>query len=100
MLHTTVQNLHQALSKDDVRTGLVEGIAQVTGIPLSTFYGDAPPVAIARGANAEAVAGNNNHIIAHTSRFLDELAAQRKMTERSQEQIDRLLGIIESISKK
>lgn len=97
LLNTTVQNLSQLLSKDDVRTSLVESISEATGIPMSVFYGEAP-VAIANGANSEAVAGNNNHTTVQTARFLEELAAQRKVTEKSQEQIDRLLGIIETIS--
>lgn len=33
------QNLSNMLGKDDVRTGLIERIAAVTGIPVLEFYG-------------------------------------------------------------
>jgi len=91
------QNLNAALSKDDIRTGLLERISEATGLPVSLFYGDTN-IATASGENASAVAGNNNHVNTTDGDFLKELAAQRKLTEKSQEQIDRLLGVIEKLS--
>ncbi len=35
---TSVQNIGALLSKDDVRTGLLEDISRVTGIPLTDFF--------------------------------------------------------------
>lgn len=35
---TTVQNIGSLLSKDDVRTGLLEDISKATGIPLQDFF--------------------------------------------------------------
>lgn len=35
---TSVQNIGSLLSKDDVRTGLLEDISRVTGIPLTDFF--------------------------------------------------------------
>ena len=93
------QNLFALLAKDDVRTSLVERISEVTGLPVSFFYGDTN-IATATGENASAVAGNNNHVNTKDGDFLKELAAQRKLTEKSQEQIDRLLGVIEKLSTK
>lgn len=37
MLNTTPQNISNLMSKDDIRTGLLEDIARVTGIPLESF---------------------------------------------------------------
>lgn len=91
------QNLFALLAKDDVRTSLVERISEATGLPVSLFYGDTN-IATASGENASAVAGNNNHVNTKDGDFLKELAAQRKLTEKSQEQIDRLLGVIEKLS--
>ena len=91
------QNFSALLAKDDVRTSLVERISEVTGLPVSLFYGDTN-IATASGENASAVAGNNNRISAPGPDFMKELAAQRKLTEKSQEQIDRLLGVIENLS--
>lgn len=41
------------------------------------------------------VAGNGNHVNSETSRFLEEIAAQRRLTEKALEQYDRLLSVIE-----
>lgn len=98
MIGESSQNFSAALAKDDVRTGLVEKIAEATGLPLSVFYGDGD-VAIANGDHSMALAGHNN-VDMQTGRFLDELAAQRRMTETSQSQVDRLLTIIENLQKR
>lgn len=50
------------------------------------------------GDNNTAVAGNGNHV--NASSLIEELTAQRKLTEKAQEQIDRLLSIIEKITNK
>lgn len=99
------QNLFAALAKDDVKSGLLERIAEATGLPIAVFYGDSS-MGNGSGNQASIVAGNNNNINTQQDAFLRELAAQRKLTEKSQEQteksqeqIDRLLGIIEKLSE-
>lgn len=92
------QNLNAALNFDDIRTGLLERIAEAIGKPVSFFYGDTN-IATASGENSTAVAGNGNKVDTKADKFLQEIAAQRKMTERSQDQIDRLLGIIENFKE-
>lgn len=47
--------------------------------------------------NGNAV-GNNSVNTATDAKLIAEIAAQRRLTEKSQEQIDRLLGIIEKLS--
>ena len=98
LLGESQQNLNAALSKDDIRTGLVERISQVTGLPIAVFYGDSS-MGNGSGNQSSIVAGNNNHINTQQAEFLRELSAQRKLTEKSQEQIDRLLGVIEKLSE-
>lgn len=98
LLGESQQNLNAALSKDDIRTGLVERISQVTGLPIAVFYGDSN-MGNGSGNQSSIVAGNNNHINTQQAEFLRELSAQRKLTEKSQEQIDRLLGVIEKLSE-
>ena len=93
------QNLFSLLGKEDVRTSTIERISEVTGLPISMFYGGSS-IALTSGENSPAVSGNNNHVGTQPDRFLDELAAQRALTEKSQEQIDRLLGVIERLSGK
>ena len=70
---TTIQNIGSLLSKDDVRTGLLEDIVRETGIPMSAFYpelGDVP----------------------------QDMGEVSKMLAKKDEQIDRLLTILEKIS--
>lgn len=98
LLGESQQNLNAALSKDDIRTGLVERISQVTGLPIAVFYGDSN-MGNGSGNQSSIVAGNNNRINTQQAEFLRELSAQRKLTEKSQEQIDRLLGVIEKLSE-
>lgn len=53
------------------------------------------------GDNNTQVIGDGNHINNPTTldKAIDEIAAQRKLVEKSQEQIDRLLSIIEQMNK-
>ena len=54
------QSLNQMLSASDIKTGLVDRIAKVLSVPISSLYGeDKEQNAIASG-NGIAVAGNNN----------------------------------------
>jgi len=98
LLGESNQNLFAALGKEDVKSGLIERISQVTGIPVASFYGDTT-MGNGSGNQGSIVAGNNNHINTQQDEFLRELAAQRRLTEKSQEQIDRLLGVIEKLSE-
>ena len=88
-------NLSQMLSKDDVRTGLVERISEVTGIPLAIFYG--LPTAT-MSVNENQVAINNSQV--NSAKLIDEVAAQRRLTETAMEQNSRLLRIIENMQLK
>ena len=97
MLGESQQNLNSMLSKDDIRTGLLERISEATGLPIAMFYGDSA-INANLGNYSSAVTGNNIQVNTSTGEFLKELAAQRKLTEKSQEQIDRLLGVIEKLS--
>lgn len=100
------QNFSSLLSKDDIRSSLIERIADATGLPISAFYEDTG-IAVAQGEHASAIVGNNNVTHESTASFLAEIAAQRKITEtcqaqnaKSQEQIDRLLGLLEQTQQK
>lgn len=54
------------------------------------------------GDNNTQVIGNGNHVNNPTTldKAIDEIAAQRKVVQKSQEQIDRLLSIIENMNNK
>lgn len=90
-------NLSQMLAKDDIRTGLVEGVADALGISIGEIYGIGPTVT-ASGEHSTAVAGNGNQV--NAGKLIDEVAAQRRLTEAALVQNDKLIAIIETITKK
>lgn len=59
-------------------------------------------VTIENGDGSTHVIGDGNHVTAPTTldKALDEIAAQRRLVEKSQEQIDRLLSVIEKLTEK
>ena len=92
-------NLLALLKHEDVRTGLVEKVAEVMGKPLSFFYGEAyGQVSQIIGNNNTSVAGNDNTVGSPNNRLLDllvskddQLTMAMKQTTKAQEQMDRVL---------
>ena len=103
LIGTSQQVLASALKHDDIRTGLVEKVAQVMGKPLSFFYGEAyGPVTQANGNNNTQVAGNvvgNDMTVGSPdSKLIDllvskdeQLTMAMKQTSTAQEQMNRVL---------
>lgn len=72
---------------------------------LITGKGEMLRASISQTANGDhntQVAGNANHVNSSSTleRDLDEISQQRKLVSKSQEQIDRLLAIIEKMQEK
>lgn len=100
-LGITANNLNNMLAKEDVRTGLLEGIAESSNIPISVFYGES--YTISGGNNAT---GNHSHNTVNASaddRLLsllvtkdEQLTLAMKQTSVAQEQmgfvLDKCLG--------
>ena len=92
-------NLLALLKNEDIRTGLVEKVAEVMGKPLSFFYGEAyGQVSQITGNNNTSVAGNDNTVGSPDNRLLDllvskddQLTMAMKQTSKAQEQMDRVL---------
>ncbi len=70
-------------------------------LPMPTISQDV------NGDNNTSVAGNGNHVSSTPSSLIDELVAQRKLTEKAQEQLskaqeqmDRLISVIEKLTAK
>ena len=108
---TSASNLSAGLAKTDVRTGLLERIAEVTGIPIAVFYGeDYATVQTAHGSNNTQVAGSGNTVTSDAAvlellKAKDEqLTMAMKQTSKAQEQMDRVrnkfCGITESEESK
>ena len=96
-------NLVSLLKHEDVRTGLVEKVAEAMGKPLSFFYGESyGPVSQVSGNNNTQVAGNvagNDITVGSPDSTLlellrtkdDQLTMAMKQTDKAQEQMDRIL---------
>lgn len=89
-LEMSPQHLNQVLNAADIKTGFVEKVSEVFILSLDDLY-----------STSNTVTGNNN-IVGNINnmdaviRALDEIAAQRRMVEKSQEQIDRLITMLEN----
>lgn len=80
------QRLHNALRSDDVKSGLIEDIARVTNKSVCDFY-EMNGNAIAT-ENSLAISGNSNQVSTISEKFI-------ALLEKKDEQMDRLIGIIE-----
>ena len=96
---TSLSNLSAGLSKDDVRTGLLEEIAEASGLPISLFYGETfGPEQSVTGNNNTQVAGNANNVNTGDGAVLEllkmkdeQLLIAMRQTSKAQEQMDRVL---------
>lgn len=90
------QTLSAALASDDVKSSLVEAIADYLGVPICSLYGEGNCASV--NGNGNAVAGVGNSI--NDGILIDEIAAQRRLTEQVLTQNGQLLNIIENLTKK
>ena len=81
--HNGDQRLHSALKSEDVKSGLIEDIARVTNKSVCYFY--------ERSGNTVAT-DDSNQINALSEKFI-------ALLEKKDEQMDRLIGIIEKNNK-
>lgn len=91
--YASAQRLHSVLNASDIRTGLIEDIARVTKRSVLDFF---PEHLRQKGAvacdSSIAVAGNSNHVNDASCKLISLL-------EKRDEQIDRLLSVIEQLNK-
>lgn len=96
-LGTSLSNLSAGLSKSDIRTGLLEKIADVSGLPIAAFYGGTfGPVQTAVGDNNTQVAGDysnapDSDVLAIMKMKDEQLLLTIKQVSKAQEQMDRVL---------
>ncbi len=90
------QRLHSALRAADVRSGLIERIAKVLNKSVCSFYHDSSVavsgVNVTNGGGLQRV-GNINNVKSQD----DAVAALVAQLSKKDEQIDRLLGLLEKI---
>lgn len=81
------QRFFAALGAADIKTGLIEDLARVTGQPLSVFYGGHSDSVVINGD------GNvNNQVNKMSERYI-------ALLEKKDEQIDRLITLLEGKSR-
>lgn len=90
LLGISSQSLYQTFKADDIKSGLIEKICKVLGEDVSLFYGGGDKVSAINSSLA--INGNGNSANNDTGAFLTLLS-------KKDEQIDRLLGIIEQMNK-
>lgn len=94
------QRLHSALNAADIKTGFLERIVAVTGIPLSYFYPAASATITNESSelhvrnNSGVVSGTNNGIISavqDTQRLVEILV---EANAKKDQQIDKLIALL------
>ena len=88
-LGTRKQNISSALMNDDIRTGLMEEVAEMIGVSPAVFYtGESSGTAVVSTANQSTVIGKQE----------GSTRALERQLEVKDDQIDRLLKIIENLN--
>ena len=85
------QRLHSQLKSEDVKTGLLEKICEAIGVDMSFFYPSASSSVIQNNNSGANVQGQSVEVLGG-----HDMATQ---LNKKDEQIDRLLSIIEKSSK-
>lgn len=101
MIGTSQQNLASNLKHTDVRSGLLEKIADAIGVPVSSFYGETA-AQTATGNNNTQVLGDSNTVAPSDAALLEllktkdeQLTLTIKQVSKAQEQMDRVLDRLE-----
>lgn len=88
------QTLQSLLSAEDIKTGVLENIAKSINESIYFFYEEGSNTAISDNSGIS-VAGNENHVNGEVNKLVDIISAQSMQLSKSQEQIDRLLTLLE-----
>lgn len=89
------QSLNTYFLADDVKTGTLEKLSEVLGLPIYYFYGEKyGNVSSVAGNNNTSVAGNSNTVGRSDDLLLQLLKSKDDQLTRAQLQIDELLKII------
>ena len=99
-LGTTQQNLTCALGKDDIKTGLLERVAEAMNKPLGFFYGKAFESVPVTCTVQEQVPQSSDASVLDLLKLKDEqLLIAMKQTSKAQEQMDKVLEVFSRPAK-
>lgn len=93
--------LRKMYARDSCEITTLKKIATFFGVSPCYFFDDSDKAGVSVGDDSIAVGGNATNINSYKAiqEMIAEVSAQRKMTEKAMEQIDRLVGIIDSMTK-
>lgn len=93
--------LRKMYARDSCEISTLKKIANFFNISPCSFFDDDGTVTATATHGSIAVGGNANTVNSFKaiSEMVTEVSAQRKLTEKAMAQIDRLVGVIENISK-
>lgn len=94
-LGTSNQNLFNSLTKDDVKTGLIERISDVTGISLAELYG----IEVQPSSSAVNTGTNNGNIAGRDITTSAQIADLQKIIAQQQKTISELSATIAKLVK-
>ena len=87
------QNINGWFTSNDVRTGTVEKLAEVLGLPISFFYGEdvSPVISNVSGNHNTTATGNNNTVSSTDDRLLALLLNKDEQLNKAMDQTTRAL---------
>lgn len=87
------QNINGWFTSNDVRTGTVEKLAEVLGLPISFFYGEdvSPVTSNVSGNHNTTATGNNNTVSSTDDRLLALLLNKDEQLNKAMDQTTRAL---------
>lgn len=97
MTDTAVRKMY---ARDSCEISTLKKIANFFNVSPCSFFESADGRSVHATHNSIAVGGNANDINSFRAiqEMVGEIAAQRKMTEKALEQVERLVGVIEKLS--
>lgn len=98
MTDTAVRKMY---ARDSCEISTLKKIANFFNVSPCYFFENGNNQSVHATHNSIAVGGNANDINSFRAiqEMINEVSAQRKMTEKALEQVDRLVGVIEKLSK-
>lgn len=96
------QNLSAAFTREDVKSGFIEKLAQALNCPVGFFYAEVPGTPQINGNNNTQVLGDSNTVAPSDAALLEllktkdeQLTLTIKQVSKAQEQMDRVLDRLE-----
>lgn len=93
--------LRKIYARDSCEVSTLIRIAQFFSVSPCYFFDDAGGVSVSAGNDSIAVGGNAHNVNSFKAiqEMISEVSAQRRLTEKAMSQIEKLVGVIDQLSK-